>query len=73
MSTLQYSAELLSAQRVAESHTRELRGLFNYIIDTREDGEEGGQQLDHSGLVQAVKKEIEKLKAQVHSTRMRRE
>ena len=45
-----------------EGHTHELRELYSSLA-----GSEKGdrQQLDHSGLVQETRKEIEKLRAQV--------
>ena len=60
--TPQHSRELSAVKAVIESHHQELQELHTFLV-----GPEQGdrRQLDHSGLVREMKREIVKLKSQV--------
>ncbi len=65
--TQQHSAELSSARRIADDQTKELRGLYDYLVSLRERQRdaEGRRHFEHPALVQEVRKEIDGFKAQV--------
>jgi len=62
LSTLQHSRELSAVKAEIASHNHELQELHTLLVGPQQGDR---QQLDHSGLVQEMRKEIVKLKSQV--------
>lgn len=60
--TLQHSRELSAVKAEIASHNHELQELHTLLVGPQQGDR---QQLDHSGLVQEMRKEIVKLKSQV--------